>query len=305
MRRRSYILFLVILAAGCGRDDTPQVLGSAPQCPAGQTAAERVRFAVARSGSSAFSEEGYRPVAEYLSRYAGVPVELVIGEQYSDLWEMLERKEAEVALLPPLAYVEASARIPCLSLMATMVARGALWYSGYLLVMKHSDINRISDLKGKRVAFVDRHSASGFLFPSVRMREAGLDPDREVMAYFAGEHIAAIRALLDGKVDAAASFGAAIEAARGMGLDVRSLRILAITGHIPMDAVVARGDLEPALVGRLERAFWSLNGVSEAGAKALQGVQGVDGFVPTQDALYDSVREVVRKAQAMGTGEGR
>jgi phosphate/phosphite/phosphonate ABC transporter binding protein len=269
------------------------------ECPVGATNPDRLRFAVARSGSSAFSEEGYRPVAAFLSRRLRMPVELVPAEHYADLWDLLARREAEVALLPPLAYVEATEAIPCLRPLATMAAHGVVWYSGYLLVHRDSRIPDVAALAGRKVAFVDRHSASGWLFPAARIAEAGVDPENGIEPRFLGEHIAVLRALASREVDAAASFGSAIEAARKLGVDVASLRVLAITGRVPLDAVAARPDLDADLVEHVRAAVLDLNATSAESREALSLLQGVDGFVATDDSLYDPVRETLRAARGL------
>lgn len=293
---------LFLHAAACSRTAPPTAASERPAraaCRAGATNPDRLRFAVARSGSSAFSDEGYRPVAAFLSRRLAMPVDLVPADSYADLWDLLARREAEVALLPPLAYVEATEAIPCLKPLATMAAHGVVWYSGYLLVHRDSRIPDVAALAGRTVAFVDRHSASGWLFPAARIAAAGVDPETGIVPRFLGEHMAVLRALASREVDAAASFGSAIDAARKLGLDVASLRVLAITGRVPLDAVAARPDLDADLVRRVTAAFLDLNATSAESREALSLLQGVDGFVASDDSLYDPVRETLRAARGL------
>ena len=50
--------------------------------------------------------------------------------------------------------------------------------------------------------FSDPASTSGHLFPAYGLRKAGLDPDKDIKAIYAGSHTAAFEALYNKKVDA-------------------------------------------------------------------------------------------------------
>ena len=66
----------------------------------------------------------------------------------------------------------------------------------------------IEDAKGKRMAFVDPASTSGFLFPASYLKEQGSSTIRPSShrQIFAGSHDGAIRAVYDGDVDVAAVY---------------------------------------------------------------------------------------------------
>ena len=270
-------------------------------CAAGRDVPERLRLAVTRSGSSTFFDDGYRPVADYLAERLNRPVDLLFGDHYDDVAAMLERGDADVAVLPPLAYVRARDRTPCLRLLLTMVSRGDIRYSGYVLVREDSKLNSLEALAGRTIGFVDRTSASGFLFPMAQLAASGLNP-RDVMAHarFLGEHLAVLRAVVAGEVDAGASFYGALRAARDHGIDVGSLRVLGLTGRIPFDAVVARPGLDVDVAHQFAAVLGGLNATKPEGRKALRGLVDVDGYVPSTNVFYDPVRDTVRTVRAIG-----
>ena len=73
------------------------------------------------------------------------------------------------------------------------------------------DDYRVEELRGRTIAFVDPASSSGYIYPMVLLIRRGLVRDRDPKTFFkdalfAGTHEAALRALLQGRVDAAASF---------------------------------------------------------------------------------------------------
>jgi phosphonate transport system substrate-binding protein len=68
-----------------------------------------------------------------------------------------------------------------------------------------SGIKKIEDAKGKRMAFVDPASTSGFLFPAAYLKKRGIDYNTFFAQYvFAGSHDGAVRAIYNGDEDVAA-----------------------------------------------------------------------------------------------------
>lgn len=71
------------------------------------------------------------------------------------------------------------------------------------VVLDDSPVQKLTDLKGKTVAFADQASSSGFFMPQYMLHEAGLERDVDYEAIFAGGHEGSFAALQQGQVDAA------------------------------------------------------------------------------------------------------
>lgn len=305
--------FPVILAAvlGCAGEGGPADAGTSVSpareaCPAASRVPARVRFGLVGFWGTRTQEEAFEPVARFLSARIGVPVDLVAASRYDELADWISWGKVDVALVPPLAYVKARERIPCLRLLRTVVVGGAVHYSGYIVVRDGSPIHRVRDLAGRRIAFVEPSSASGFLFARYSLEQEGIDPDRNLAeAAFLGSHEAVIQAVLSGEADAGATFQGALERARQRGLDAASLRILAITGRIPLDALVATPDLDPRWVARLDEALDRLNRADPEGRAALSRLVDIVGWARSDDRLYDEVRDVVARSGGTGEEDGR
>lgn len=264
------------------------------QCRAGTRVPDRVRLGLVGFWGTRTQQEAFEPVARFLAARLGVPVELEAASRYDELAEWISQGSVDIALVPPLAYVKARERVPCLRLLRTMVVGATVHYSGYLVVRDQSPITGGRDLAGRRVAFVEPSSASGYLFARHWLEEEGIDPDRNLAeAPFLGSHEAVIRAVLSGEADAGATFQGAVQRVRQLGVDTASLRILAITGRIPLDALVATPDLDPSWLDRLDEALDRLNTAHPEGRAALSRLVDVVGWARSDDRLYDEVREVM------------
>ncbi|MBC9942927.1 phosphate/phosphite/phosphonate ABC transporter substrate-binding protein [Leucobacter sp. cx-328] len=71
------------------------------------------------------------------------------------------------------------------------------------VVLNDSPIQKIEDFKGKKIAFADQASSSGYFMPVYMLHEAGLEQGVDYDAVFSGGHEGSFAALEQGQVDAA------------------------------------------------------------------------------------------------------
>src|SRR5436190_5283025 len=150
-----------------------------------------------------------------LGQLVGVPVRVTVASDYAAVVEALRNQTADLAFVHPAGYVlanrEAKARI-----VAKNQWHGKTTFTSRIYVRKDSGIKTVEDLRGKTMAFVDPGSSSGYIYPMVLLIQRGLVKNRDPKTFFrevmyAGAHDAAMRALLNGHVDAIASFDMARE----------------------------------------------------------------------------------------------
>jgi phosphonate transport system substrate-binding protein len=245
--------------------------------------------------------ENAQPMADYLSKELGMPVETYTTQDYAGLVEAMKSGQVDIGSLPPLAYVLAKDR-GAADVMLKTSRRGSPTYHAMFTARAGSGITKIEDAKGKRIAFVDPSSASGFLFPAAYLKKQGIEPDSYFsQTVFAGGHDAAIRAVYTGEVDVAATYDDARNKLEKLDAykDVKTKVVpIGKTDEIPNDTISIRSGLAPELVAKIKAAFLKYKDTPE-GKKTLDDVYEVDDLLDAADADYDPVREV---AQAMGVG---
>jgi phosphonate transport system substrate-binding protein len=230
-----------------------------------------------------------------LGQLVGVPVRVTVASDYAAVIEALRNRTADLAFVHPAGYVLANREAK-----ATIVARN-LWhgkatFTSRIYVRKEAGIKALEDLRGKTLAFVDPASSSGYIYPMLLLMQRGLvkgrDPKtffREVM--FTGSHDASMRALLNGHVDAIASFDMAREQYLKDPAEREKLTWIAETPPIPEAGIAAREGLDPALVNRVRASLIRMRG--PAYAALLKRVYDIDGFEAAEDKDYDPVRQAV------------
>jgi phosphonate transport system substrate-binding protein len=233
--------------------------------------------------------------AAALGKKLELPIKVYMPTDYLGVVEALRNKTADLAFVHPAGYVfanrEAGARI-----VAVDVWHGKTSYTSRIYVRKDSGFKALEDLRGKSIAFVDPGSTSGYVYPMVMLIKRGLVRDRNPKTFFkeamyAGTHEAALLALLNGSVDAVASFDLAPQQYLKDRERIEKLTYIAETDPIPEAGVVVRQGLDPALVGKLFDALMSFN--APEFRPILNDFYGIDGFAPARDSDYDPVRGAI------------
>lgn len=249
----------------------------------------KLTFAVTPFWSEEEMKTRFLPVAEYIGRQAGLPVEWRWYDSYGAITDAVVGYEVHTAVLSPLTYVRAKRRNSALVLLAAPVTDGATTYSGYIVVRDDSSVQSVAELAGKRFAFVDEMSTSGYLLPLAYLRAQGFEPKTFFgSTVFAGDHGRLLEMLLAGEVDAGASYSSMLRKPEG-----KRLKILAKTGRIPLDAWCASPRLDQELIDILRAALVGLS-TRTAEGRAVLTVSKTNGFRAVTDDHYDEVRRIYR-----------
>jgi phosphonate transport system substrate-binding protein len=107
-----------------------------------------------------------------------------------------------MAFIPGLGYVLAN-QLCGVKVGGKAVRFGLDWYAAMVVVQRDSEYQTLADLNGKKWAYPDAGSTSGYLYPQYMFQQAGLVPGETVEA---GGHDSALRALYNGEVDFATAF---------------------------------------------------------------------------------------------------
>ena len=230
-----------------------------------------------------------------LGQLVGVSVRVTVASDYAAVIEALRNQTADLAFVHPAGYVlanrEAKARI-----VAKNQWHGKTTFTSRIYVRKDSGIKTLEDLRGKTMAFVDPASSSGYIYPMVLLIQKGLVKNRDPKTFFrevtfAGSHDASMRALLNGHVDAIASFDMAREQYLKDPAERERLTFVAETPPIPEAGIAAREKLDPALFAKVRDALLKI--ASPTHAALLKRLYDIDGFEPAEDREYDPVRAAI------------
>lgn len=278
-----------ITAVGCGDKGG----AGAPPSAAAPT---KLVFGFVPSVEADKIAENAQPMADFLSKELGIKVETFTSTEYTGLIEAMGSGKVDIGSLPTLAYVLAKDKKAADILLKTS-RRGKATYHSMFVARADSGITKIEDAKGKRMAWVDAASTSGYLFPVAYLKKEKIDPDHFfAQTTFAGSHDGAIRAVYNGDADVAAVYDDARNKVEKDAAfkDVKSKVVkIGQTDEIPNDTISVRAGLDPALVAKIKAALLKYRSTEE-GKKVLMEVYEVDDLLDATDADYDPVREVAK-----------
>ncbi len=264
---------------------------------------------VARDASDAARERMTR-LAVVVAQLAGVELAMCRAGSYSELTELVQKQKLDVAWLPPVPYMALSRHGQVEPLVSLVRGGHSVFYS-VLIAREDGGISNPRELGGKRAAWVDRRSASGYVLPRIGLMAVGIDPRKAFSSeQFLGSHPDVVRAVIDGTAD----FGATYAGADASGTLTRggwstvpdakkSLRVLATFGAIPADVIVARADLGAHACECITRGL-VLASKEEAHRPLLDEVFGPAEFRRGAPAGYDEFCAATMQASAEGLLEG-
>lgn len=238
----------------------------------------------------------FEPLMTYLSDAIGRKVTLYIATNYGDLRTQIEAGNVDIGSFSPFAYVDAM-RGGKIRIIAQSILDGSATYRGLVIARKDSGLRSVSDLEGKRFAFVDQKSTSGYVYPRAMLVEKGVDPARYFKdTFFAGSHDKVIAAVLERQADAGAIYDGSLGVAKAKGVPVDDLVTLSSTDPIPHDAIAVRIGLDEALIQKIQAALVDLDKSPAGRAIIANSKKKLTGHVLADDALFDVVRRTAKIA---------
>jgi phosphonate transport system substrate-binding protein len=246
--------------------------------PAEKGSAERpleVVLIPADGGTEEGTKADFQPVFNAVARTSGLNFTLRVGQSYNAVVEAMCNGSADVAFFGPVAYVQARER-GCAQLLAVAVENAKSTYFAGIFTHAKSPINKVSDLKGKSVAFGDINSASSFVFPMAMILDAKLDPIRDLKAIrLTGSHANSLAALTQGQVDAASlSFDSFEKAINQGAAKAEDIKVVARSVAIPNPPLGMNTKLPQEMKDKLKAAF---GGVAKAPGVTPDMIRGYGG----------------------------
>lgn len=291
-----------LLLAGRELTPTPMPEADAPTMDASQPP---IRIGLSQAGGSGWARGEGERLAARLASVIGRPAVAVVLADYRSLVDGLASGALDLAWMPPAAFVDAEKRGGRALVVASRL--GKTTYQSAIITRRDAPITSLADLRGQAVAWVDRDSASGYLFAMAELvRELG-GVGELGRQHFVGSHRAVCEAVADGWAVAGATY--AILDADGrvdtsgwherLGPRAAEIRVVGYTRPIPGDNVACRPGLDPATTRKLADALVALASDDE-GRALLHDVFRAEALVPEPGDIYGEVRRTLETLRAAG-----
>ncbi|MDO4690121.1 MAG: phosphate/phosphite/phosphonate ABC transporter substrate-binding protein [Fusobacterium sp.] len=275
----SIILSILILLLGCGKKKEEKAL---------------VMGLVPLSNSEKLIEET-APLHNMLTEKIGKKVEGFIATNYIGVVEALGTGTIDFALIPPFAYILANKKHGSEALLTSLNKNNEPGYYSVLIVRNDLGIEKVSDLKGKKIAFVDPSSTSGYIFPAVILMDNGIDIERDIRYQFAGGHDKALQLLINGDVDAIGTYENAFKKFSKEFPEIeKKTKIIEKSDLIPGVTLTVSSKIDDSTKNKIKQAFIDITEEKE-GQELLLNLFGLKGFQEADKNNYDNIRIKLEK----------
>jgi phosphonate transport system substrate-binding protein len=242
-------------------------------------------------------KQRFKLLGEYLSKKTGFKVEFTILSRYGNIVERFSTEKMDGAFFGSFTGALAIKKLGVVPLVRPVNLDGTSTYHGFLFVRKDGGIRKVNDMKNKRMAFVDKATTAGYLFPLAYLKEKGIkDPDhffRETL--YTGSHDAAINAVLNRQADVGAAKHSIYERIRELDPRVdRELLILAESPRVPSNGLLVRSGLPESIKAKLKSVLLGLH--SDPDGKIVLMQFGALKFIETTANDYHPVFEMAKKS---------
>jgi len=241
--------------------------------------------------------ERFKAIGDYLTEKTGIKINFTILSRYGNIIETFQAKKMDGAFFGSFTGALAIAQLDLVPLARPVNLDGLSTYQGFIFVRRDSGIKTVKDMKGKRMAFVERATTAGYIFPVAYFKEHGVtDLDSYFKEYFfTGSHDAAINAVLNREADIGAAKNTIYYIVKKKHPHMeKDLVILAESLKVPSNGLLVRKNMPETIKQKLKNALLNID-KDEKGQEALKKFFALR-FINTTRDDYKPVFEAAEKA---------
>lgn len=239
----------------------------------------------------------FQPLADYLSRETGVTIQISILSRYSDIVEDLRLHKVDAAFLGSFTAALAISELKAIPVARPVNLDNTSTYNGLIFVRKDSGIRNAGDMRGKTMAFVERSTTAGYIFPLAWLKQKGIEDVSTFFKdfFFTGSHDSAVDAVMKKKADIGAAKNTIYEYfLEANPLAKEGLVVIASSESVPSNGLCVTQSVKKETVTKLQEALLRLD-KSTDGKSILNKLRALR-FVETNSADYAPVVELVKEA---------
>jgi phosphonate transport system substrate-binding protein len=292
-----------------GTDDTPTDTAQPTETPTPYVDGE-IKFLLSPTEPQDQLRAQYTPIRNRIDEHVDAvdTVEMQYANNYSATLTALSSGTGDIAETGPFAAALGVAQDNA-EVLLQRYGYGSWTYTSVVVTRPDTDIEDLTDLEGKTVAFADPLSASGSLYPMGMIKDAGLsvpdEPGSPGGADFDpawSSHASAKSALDSGQADAAGVgyFIVADDAREGY---VDGIEEVARDDGIPRAPIMVSPQLTAEEKTTLREAFTDASNDIYHGEDGEEGTEDDLWFNDVRTADEETYQPVVDKAQSLGYGQ--
>ena len=247
-----------------------------------------------------------KELVDFLEKETGYYFTTAVPSSFIAVVEAFGTKKADIASINTFSYLMANEKYGAEAKLRIVRDGNQTTYKGQFITRFDSGIYSLSDIEGKKIAYVDPSSTSGYILPKAMLDSMGIKPSESV---FAMKHDNVVIMVYQRRVDVGATYYAPPRQGTNEILDARmrveqqfpdvekKVKIIGFTEEIPNDPWVFRKDMDEEMKQKIIDALIKFVN-TDKGKKAMFEIYDIVGLIPTSDKDYDKLRNML-KAQGI------
>lgn len=232
----------------------------------------------------------FTPLAALLKRELGRPVRIETDKDFDSFMRRVYAREFDIVHLNQLQYLQAHETAGYRAI-AKLCDNPTCTIKAIIITRHDSKLRKVSDLRGKIIAFGDPGAMVSHILTKSLLRESALHPE-QYKTIFTKNPPNALLAVYNGEADAAGVGMSVLQRPEiRQRVDVNQLRILAESRAIPHLPVAVRSDMDVQLARNIRQLLTGLAQHPEG--RSMLEQMGIERFAPADDRQYDVVRRLM------------
>jgi phosphonate transport system substrate-binding protein len=239
----------------------------------------------------------YKPMGEYIQKKTEIKIKFTVLSRYGNIIESFEKKQMDGAFWGSFTGALAIKKLGIEPIARPVNLDGTSSYRGYIFVHKNSVIDSVPRMRHSIIAFVDKATTAGYVFPVAYFKEHGVKNINTYFKeyYFTGSHDAAIYAVLNNDAEVGCAKNTIFDMLAKDDERVKDdLVILATSPDVPSNGLALRSNISTDIKQKLKRTLLEMDSDPE-GIEVLKKF-GVIKFIETTVKDYAPVFDLAKKA---------
>lgn len=263
-----------------------------------------------------------KPLTDYLTKELGIEVTGVVSKDYQAAVEAMGAGQAQIGFLPSLQLWQAGDKYGAKTVLQTerngnitypaqfmtnnpdkyctdkpVERDGKLFCNGADALKGPAGLSSITKIKDAKVSVLGPGSPAGYIYPIVALKDAGLNPDKDIQKVPVTANDASVLAVYNGDAEVGFSFWDARDIVKKDKADVgQKVVVFALTNEIPNDGVAVSKDLSAGLQDKITKALEDYSNSTE-GSAVLKSIYSITKLAPADPS---SLSVVANAAKSLG-----
>ena len=230
----------------------------------------------------------YLPFLKYLEEKTGYKFKLRFTPKDGKIVDDLGKGRIHFAAIGAVSYIQAAETYGVKPLARGLNTKGKAEYRSMIIVKPNSPLRKLTDLKGKNVAFGSITSTQGHLIPRIELSRNNLSLSDLASYEYTGSHQKCADAVISGRFDACG-----LQDTMAKELEQRGkVRILSRSDYYPSSGIAANKNIADDVLLKIKQAMLDFQPTGGDAARLYHWhkTEMPNGFVTAQDGDYLSLR---------------